>query len=79
MTDESLASLAGLTQNLCCLTAPLEAEVMSNLLSVDPLMSPKDSKCTLSKHNRFIDKSAAALRQMRQRTTVTHHMYASRP
>ena len=80
MTDESVASLAGLTQHLWCSTGQhlwkLSSCPVYSLLN--PLMSPKDSKRTLSKHNWFADKSAAALRQTQQRTTVTQHMYASK-
>lgn len=76
MTDESVASLAGLTQNLSCLTVQHLWKPSS--CPVYPLISPKDSKCKISKHYRFGDQNAAALRQLRQRTTVTQHMYASK-
>jgi len=74
MTDESRRNLAGLMQNLCSLTVQYLWKSTSE--------SPgefRDSKSKLSKHDRFVDQNAAALRQMRQRTTVTQHMYASRP
>ena len=76
MTDESLASLAGLTQDLGCLTGQhlWKPSSCPNYCLLGPLMSPKDSNCKSSKHNWFIDKITAASRQLQQRTPVTHHV-----